>query len=33
MCRVATLEAAAQFGESGPRGGYERGLNALIAGL
>ena len=29
----ATLAAAGQFGESGPRGGYERGLNALIAGL
>ncbi|MBZ2180473.1 MAG: WHG domain-containing protein [Acidobacteria bacterium] len=29
----ATLEAAGQFGASGPRGGYERGLSALLAGL
>jgi AcrR family transcriptional regulator len=29
----ATLEAAGQFGASGPRGGYERGLKVLLAGL
>lgn len=29
----ATLEAAGQFGASGPRGGYERGVAALLAGL
>ncbi|MFB9992901.1 TetR/AcrR family transcriptional regulator [Deinococcus oregonensis] len=29
----ATLELSGQFGRSGPRGGFERGLEALIVGL
>jgi AcrR family transcriptional regulator len=33
MHGFATLELSGQFGRSGPRGGFERGLEALILGL